>query len=142
MDFVLGFIKDNGLIIIVLSSFITFFFGRYTSHLDDRRSAMKEINDTFYKPFLSLYKNEHHAYALFFTDLSVEVQEKIVALLLENCNRVSPYTKEKILKLDTCYSGYIEDIKSNNELLSEEKEYIECCFNKIYNYIERQYFKN
>lgn len=142
MDFIARLIKDNEMLIIVVSSFITFFLGRYTSHLEDRRNGMKDINETFYKPFLSLYANEHHAYALFFSDLSIDVQKKIVALLLDNCNRVSPYVKEKILTLDTCYSGYVEDIKAGKELLLGEKEYIEKYFNQINDYIEKQYQKN
>lgn len=59
-------ISENSLFIAALSGIITFFLGRYTSRLDDYRQGRKSLNEEFYKPFMSLYLNEHHAYALFF----------------------------------------------------------------------------
>ena len=142
MELIQSFISENEVMLVVISSIITFFVGRYTCHLDDRRNGMKDINETFYKPFLSTYMNEHHAYALFFTDLSIKGQKKMVKLLLDNSYRVAPIIKEKIVALDCCFSGYLEDIEEKKELLQEEKEYVERCFGDIYTYIEKQYRKN
>lgn len=109
MHSILEFITANELVIVVVSSFVTFMFGRYTSYIEDQRVGMKDINESFYKPFLSMYLNEHHAYALYFVDLEYKVQKDIVKILLDNSNRVSPSMKRKIWDLDQCFSGYSKD---------------------------------
>lgn len=112
MEELFTFIKEGQVMIeimlIVVTAIITFLFGRYTSYLDDRRTGMKDINNSFYKLFLSTYKNEHHAYALFFVDL------------------------------DQCFSGYSKDIENGREISDEEKKYVENGFHHIYNYYERK----
>ncbi len=130
------------IILILITTFITFLVGRWTSHLDDRRIGMKEIDTQFYKPFLSLYKNTHHAYALNLVDIDFEVQEQLIKLLLDNVEIVSPRLRLKIFELDQCFSGYSQDIAQGIELSQEEKDFVEQYFGNIYNYIEKQYIKN
>lgn len=130
------------IILIVITACMTFLFGRYTSHLEDRRRGIREIDNTFYKPFLSLYKNAHHAYALFFVDIDYSVQEEIMKLLLDNVEIVPPKLRLTIYNLDQCFSGYSQDIEQGVEILQEEKEHVEKYFLAIYHYIERQYIKN
>lgn len=130
------------IILIEITACITFLTGRCTSHLDDYRTGMKEINNSFYKPFLSLYKNAHHAYALNFVDIDYDVQKEIIKLLLDNMEIVPPRLRLKIYELDQCFSGYSQDIEQGIEMVREEKDYVEQCFNAIYNYIESQYIKN
>ena len=103
---------------------------------------MKDINNSFYNLFLSTYKNEHHAYALFFVDLEYATQKELMKILLENSDRVSPAVKLRINDLDQCFSGYSKDIENGREISDEEKKYVENGFHHIYNYIERQYIKN
>lgn len=122
----LSFIKNNNetiieVIFILITGCTTFLLGRYTSHLDDQRAEMKEIDNTFYKPFLSLYKNAHHAYALYFTDIDYEAQKKIIKMLLDNEEIVSPKLRLKINGLDQCFSGYSQDIEEGIEITQEDK---------------------
>lgn len=146
MEKMLTFIGENRIIseiaFIILTGIITFLFGRYTSYLDDRRAGRKDINESFYKPFLSLYKNEHHACALFFADLDFKVQKKLIKLLLDNTERVSPVIKMHIYDLDQYFSGYLKDFVTENDITDEDKEYVEKNFGCIYNYVEKQYIKN
>ena len=142
MHSILKLISDNKLIIAVISSVLTFMFGRYTSYIGDRRIGMKDINESFYKPFLSMYLNEHHAYALYFVDFDYNVQRDIAKILLDNVNRVSPRMKRKIWNLDQCLLDYSKDFEDEVELSSEDKVYVERCFNEIYEYIQKQYIKN
>lgn len=55
---------------------------------------------------------------------------------------VPPRLRLKIYELDQCFSGYSQDIEQGIEMVREEKDYVEQCFNAIYNYIESQYIKN
>ena len=126
----------------IVTAVITFFIGRYTSRLDDRRQGLKDIDETFYKPFISLYLNAHHANAFFFVDLPLEAQDKIVELLLENRKRVPPWVERKISEIDLCYSGYSVQIKEKEENSAEDKEYIEKIFQTIFEYAEKQYGQN
>ncbi len=63
MTRVIDFFTNNEVLVILILSCITFLLGRYTSRLDDYRVGMKEINESFYKPFIGMYLNGHHAYA-------------------------------------------------------------------------------
>lgn len=130
------------IILILITALITFLIGRWTSHLDDRRTGMKEIDKLFYKPFLSLYKNAHHAYALNFVDIDFEVQEQLIKLLLDIVEIVSPRLRLKIFELDQCFSGYSQNIEQGIEMLQDEIDYVEQHFGEIYDYIEKQYIKN
>ena len=142
MEQLVGNLSGTDCVVVILSSVLTFLLGRFTTYVDDRRKGMKEINDTFYKPFLSMYLNEHHAYALEFVDLPIEVQSEMVRLLLENADKLSPVIKQKIQELDMCYSGYVKILKKKKELLGEEKEDVEKIFSCIYQYIEKEYIRN
>jgi len=137
-----AFIENYDYVIAGVAPVLTFFLGRYTSHLDDRRSGMKDINENFYKPFMGTYLEAHHAYALYFVDLDMKYQISLVEILLHNMNRVSPRIKKKILDLDQCYSGYSEDLRNGIKISSEDKEFVEKQFAEIYSYIEKQYIKN
>lgn len=140
----LGDIDKIGIeiVLILITGFITFLLGRCTSHLDDYRAGMKEIDNSFYKPFLSLYKNAHHAYALNFVDIDYEVQEELIKLLLDNVEIVPAKLRLKIFELDQCFSGYSQDIEQGTEMLREEKDFVDRYFDDIYDYIEKQYIKN
>lgn len=100
---------------------------------------MKDINETFYKPVISLYWNAHHACAYYFVDLPMEVQNKIIVLLLENQKRVPPWIEREIKNLDQCYSGYREEME---QIIEEEKKFVEESFHKIFRYVENQYARN
>lgn len=123
----------------LVSSGMTYFFTRRSNHVDDYRQGMKDIDEAFYKPFISLYWNAHHAYAYYFVDLPIETQDKIINLLLENQKRVPPWIERQIWDLDQCYSGYREDVE---QMLDEEKKFVEDLFWKIYRYVEKAYVSN
>lgn len=131
-------LTENALFIALVSAVMTFFLGRYTSRLDDLRKGRKEMIETFYKPLIQCYLDEHHAYALRFTDLSLEAQDRIVGLLLLNENRVSPSVRRKIWDLDQCYSGYKREIAAGGHLSEEDSIFVEDVFQKIYGYVEKQ----
>lgn len=130
------------IILILITALITFLIGRWTSHLDDHRTGMKEIDKFFYKPFLSLYKNAHHAYAMNFVDIDFKVQEQLVKLLLDNVEIVSPRLRLRIFEQDQCFSGYSQNMEQGIEMLQDEIDYVEQHFGTIYSYIEKQYIKN
>ena len=120
----------------------SFFLGRYTSYKSDRRMAMKEMNELFLKPFISLYENTHHAYALRIVDFPLEVQQDMISLLLDNKISLSPYLQSKIIDFDCMYSGYSETLKNNDPLSEDEMKEIEETFMKIYRKLEKQYKSN
>lgn len=126
----------------VITPVLTFFLGRYTSHCDDRRQGRKDIDEKFYKPFIGLYMNAHHAYALYFVDIPLEKQDEIIKLLLENRKRVPPWIERKIMDFDQCYSGYREQIKEHEKISDVDKIYIEKIFATIFEYAEKQYARN
>ena len=63
-------------------------------------------------------------------------------LLLTNRYRVHPRIKNKIYELDMYFSSRISPLSRDQELLDEEKEYVESVFQSIYSYIEKEYVKN
>lgn len=138
----IDFLTKSELLITVISIIITFFLGRYTSRAADRRQGMKDIDESFYKPFISLYWNAHHAYAFYFVDLPIETQAEIMKMLLENRKRVAPWIERTIMDLDQCYSGYREQIKEQEEISDKDKKYVEKTFSVIFEYAEKQYAKN
>ena len=133
---------ENEAVLTMMTALLTFFLGRYTSYREDYREGRKEINDTFYKPFLELYDNEHHSMAWYYTDLSLEMQNSIMEVLLTNRYKVHPRIKNKIYELDMYFSSRISPLSRNQELVDEEKEYVEKVFQSIYSYIEKEYVKN
>ena len=110
--------------------------------MDDYRTGMKEIDKYFYKPFLSLHKNAHHAYAMNFVDIDFEVQEQMIKLLLDNVEIVSPKLRLRIFELDQCFSGYSKNMEQEIKMLQDEIDCVEQHFGTIYSYIEKQYIKN
>lgn len=142
MKNIVDFLTENELSIAVLTAVITFYLGRYTSRLDDHRTGLKDINEKFYRVLISLYISTHHAYALYFVDLPLAVQDKIMRVLLENEKRVPPWIEVKILELDQCFSGYSIQIKRNEKISDGDKRYVEELFQSIYEYVEKQYQKN
>ena len=106
----------------------TFFMGRYTSYRSDCRKGMKELNSRFYQPFVTLYHNTRHAYAMNFVDLPLNVQAELVTLLLSNYECFSPFFKKKIDDLDQAFSGYSEELANGDKLLPDEEEYVEKVF--------------
>jgi hypothetical protein len=142
MNKLVTFLTENELSITVVSVIITFFLGRYTSCCDDRRQGRKDIDETFYKPFISLYTNAHHAYAYYFVDLPLETQDEIMKILLENRKRVAPWMERTILDMDQCYSGCRKQIEEHEEILDEDKKYVERIFSTIFEYAEKQYARN
>ena len=121
---------------------ISFFFGRYSTYKSDCRNAIKELNENFFKPFISIYENEHHACALRIVDLSIDAQKQMMKLLLDNRVNLSPRLQNKIMIFDVMFSGYIQSLENKQELLDEEMEEIEQHFSKIYIAVEKQYKKN
>jgi hypothetical protein len=81
-------------------------------------------------------------YARYFVDLPLETQDEIMKILLENRKRVAPWIERTIMDMDQCYSGYREQIKAHEELLGEEKIYVERIFSTIFVYAEKQYSRN
>lgn len=142
MEKLIDFLMKSELSIAMLTAVLTFFLGRYTSRCADRRQGMKDIDESFYKPFISLYTNAHHAYAFYFVDLPLEAQDEMVKMLLENRKRVAPWIESKILDFDQCYSGCRKQMEEHKEILDEEKIYVERIFSTIYEYAEKQYAKN
>ena len=82
MKELMHWVTENEAVLTMMTALLTFFLGRYTSYREDYREGRKEINDTFYKPFLELYDNEHHSMAWYYTDLSLEMQNSIMEILL------------------------------------------------------------
>jgi hypothetical protein len=142
MNKLIVFLTENELSITVVSTIITFFLGRYTCRCDDRRQGRKDIDETFYKPFISLYTNAHHAYAYYFVDLPLETQDEIMKILLENRKRVAPWIERIILDMDQCYSGCRKQMKEHEEISDEDKKYVEGIFGAIFEYAEKQYARN
>lgn len=86
---------ENEAVLTMMTALLTFFLGRYTSYREDYREGRKEINDTFYKPFLELYDNEHHSMAWYYTDLSLEMQNSIMEICSQTGTRFIPESKIK-----------------------------------------------
>ena len=120
----------------------TFFMGRYTSYRSDCRKGMKELNSRFYQPFVTLYHNTRHAYAMNFVDLPLNVQAELVTLLLSNYECFSPFFKKKIDDLDQAFSGYSEELANGEKLLPDEEEFVEKVFESILASVTKQYKKN
>lgn len=130
---------SDAIIIAIIPTIISFFLGRYTNKLDNYREGMHRMNNEFYGPFLETFNNAHHAKAIYFSDMEPVVQERIMALLISNMNRVSPRIKQRILKLDQWYSDREEYY---DELCEEDKIYVEKTISNIYEYVQKQYVKN
>ncbi|WP_281844816.1 hypothetical protein [Sellimonas catena] len=134
MKALMHWVTENEAVLTMMTALLTFFLGRYTSYREDYREGRKEINDTFYKPFLELYDNEHHSMAWYYTDLSLEMQNSIMEILLTNRYKVHPRIKNKIYELDMYFSSRISPLSRDKELVDEEKEYVEKVFQSIYSY--------
>ena len=120
--------EPKDIIQLVIQLFVvlfSFFLGRYTNYKTDRRISMKEMNENFLKPFISLYENTHHAYALRIVDLSIDAQKQMMKLLLDNRVNLSPCLQQKIIIFDVIFSGYIQSLENKQELLEEEMEEID-----------------
>lgn len=134
------------LIVQVTVVFLSFLLGRYSTYRSDCRVGMKELNTQFYQPFISLYENARHARAMWFVDLSIEVQRDMMKLLLEYRACCAPKLQRKILELDQPFSSYSEEAKEGvylSERMSiEDVEYIEKLFGEIYTLIDQQYKRN
>ncbi len=143
MESIINFLKENittvfgGLISILL-----FFLGRYTSYRDDYRKGMKEINDYFYRPFVTIYDNARRAVALYTSDLPVDVQEELFKLLITYQHCCSPRLKRKIMFFSVTYTGYSKAIANGKTLSDEENQFIDKSFFEIYNIVEKNLIKN
>lgn len=131
-----------GAIITAVCTLIVFFLGRYTSYRDDQRKGMKELNDCFYRPFLTTYNDAHRAYAYYVSDLPLDVQERLVTLLINYQSSCSPKTSRDIMYFIAMYSGYSEEIKNGEALTSDEQDEIEKTFSRIYTEIDKLCKKN
>ncbi len=69
-----------------------------------------------------------------YTDLSLEMQNSIMEILLTNRYKVHPRIKNKIYELDMYFSSRISPLSRDQELVDEEKEYVEKVFQSIYSY--------
>lgn len=123
----------------VLTAILTFFFTYGLNRLADYRQGMKDIDEAFYRPLISLYWNAHHANAYFFAELPIETQDEIIKLLLANKKRVPPWIEQEIGRLDQCYSGYREQI---SQLTDSERNFVEDAFQKVFTFAEEQYKSN
>lgn len=126
----------------LLVPIVTFLLGRYTSYREDCREGKKELNEKFYRPFLHLYDSKHHAIAMYFAEIPLKRQNKIVELLLQYKYAVSPEITRKINELDMYFSSQLVSEQESAELNSEDKEYVENVFGKIYSYIKKEYIRN
>ena len=143
MENIIEFLEDN--ISTFFAGFISlllFFLGRYTAYRDDQRKGMKEINENFYQPFITIYDNARRAVALYVSDLPVEVQEELFRLLISYQYCCSPKLKQKIMFFNITYTGYSQELAAGNKLTEEENEFIDKSFFEIYNIIEKNLIKN
>lgn len=97
MKALMHWVTENEAVLTMMTALLTFFLGRYTSYREDYREGRKEINDTFYKPFLELYDNEHHSMAWYYTDLSLEMQNSIMEICSQTGTRFIPESKIKYM---------------------------------------------
>lgn len=143
MESIISFLKEN--ITTFFGGFISmllFFLGRYTSYRDDYRKGMKEINDNFYRPFVTIYDNARRAVALYTSDLPINVQEELFKLLITYQHCSSPRLKRKIMFFSVTYTGYSQEIANGRTLSDEENQFIDKSFFEIYNIIEKNLIKN
>lgn len=131
-----------GAIITAVCTLIVFFLGRYTSYRDDQRKGMKELNDCFYRPFLTTYNDAHRAYAYYVSDLPLDVQERLLTLLINYQSSCSPKVSRDINDFIIMYSGYSQDIKNGEALTPDDKDAIEKTFGMIYTEIDKLCKKN
>ena len=134
------------LIIQVMVVLLSFLLGRYSTYRSDCRAGMKELNERFYQPFITLYENARHARAMWFVDLPIEVQRDMMKLLLEYRACCAPKLQRKILELDQPFSSYSEESKEgvylSEQMSTEDVEYIEKLFGEVYTLIDQQYQRN
>ena len=134
------------LIIQVMVVLLSFLLGRYSTYRSDCRAGMKELNERFYQPFITLYENARHARAMWFVDLPIEVQRDMMKLLLEYRACCAPKLQRKILELDQPFSSYSEESKEgvylSEQMSTEDIEYIEKLFGEVYTLIDQQYQRN
>lgn len=115
-----------------------FFLGRYTSYREDQRKGMKEINDNFYRPFITKYNSLNKGYATWTSGLPLDEVGELVELLITYKECCSPFLARKIDDFTMIYSGYSLQIKAGKEITDEENRCIEDCFVYIYGTIEKQ----
>lgn len=75
----------------------------------------------------------------------MEIQDKIMCLLLANKKRVPPWIEQEIGRLDQCYSGYstqMGQLADSAEMSKADKEFIEDAFQNVFSYVEEQYKQN
>ena len=131
-----------GAIITAVCTLIVFFLGRYTSYRDDQRKGMKELNDCFYRPFLTTYNDAHRAYAYYVSDLPLDVQERLLTLLINYQSSCSPKISRDIMHFIAMYSGYSEELRNGEKLTQADELAIEQQFQKIYASIDKLCKKN
>lgn len=128
------------IIVAVVTAALTFSLTYGLNRLSDYRQGMKDIDESFYKPLISLFWNAHHANAYFFAELPMDVQDEIMKFLLANKKRVPPWIEQEIGNLDQCYSGYRDG--SIDQIDDADKQFVEDAFQKAFSYVEEQYQSN
>ena len=129
----------TSIVVAIITAALTFSLTYGLNRLADYRQGMKDIDESFYKPMISLFWNAHHAKAYYFANLPMETQDEIMKLLLANKKRVPPWIEQEIGRLDQCYSGYR---MSEASVTDDDKEFVETAFQKIFIYAEEQYKSN
>lgn len=74
----------TSIVVAIITAALTFSLTYGLNRLADYRQGMKDIDESFYKPMISLFWNAHHAKAYYFANLPMETQDEIMKLLLAN----------------------------------------------------------
>lgn len=120
------------IILVIITALVSFTFGRMDIKLKMRATFKKDRFEKLYQPFVNLYNSTHLACAMEYADLSFEVQEKFIDLLINNMVYADAVTYEYINAFMMVLSGYKTDSESNKDDLNK-------IFNSISSSISNEY---
>lgn len=123
------------IILVIITALVSFTFGRMDIKLKMRATFKKDRFEKLYQPFVNLYNRTHLACAMEYTDLSFEVQEKFVDLLINNMVYADVVTREYINAFMMVLSEYKTDSESNKDDLNKIFNTISSSISDEYNWI-------
>ena len=112
---------------------LSFLFGRYTAYKTDRQTALKEINNNFLTPVLSLIKDTCHSAAYHVSDIPSEKLQQILKLLNDNSSYLSPQIVKLIEPIDMILSNRFGiSGTSDSELSETDIQSLDILFGNLY----------